>query len=220
MQVRGLGEVPPLFISPSLKGYLPETSAGKAAIARHVEDRLYPFEHFDGFLGPGGHPSDDLSTRRNRSAPSGRKALSIPGLHQMPPYLLLHPILDVLKTPVGMTYPKVVNPTSEFGVDKSYHPLHRLRDKTSEYFLEIMQELCPRLHCRRVEHSPFALRVLTLWKSNPRKLKLCPFFRSTNRVFSSLMVSLRFANSSRSRRYTLSNLSESQGIKYLQGKKK
>jgi hypothetical protein len=74
----------------------------------------------------------------------------------MPSNLLLYPILDVLKTPAGLTYPKVVYPASELWVDNSYHALYRLRDEALENLLEIMKEICPRLHSRNREHAPFA----------------------------------------------------------------
>ena len=95
----------------------------------------------------------------------------------MPSYLLLYPILDVLKTPARLTYPKVVYPASELWVDNIYRALHWLRDKALENVLQIMQEFCPRLHSRSVEHSPFATPCSFPLEVKSKKAEFPPFLQ-------------------------------------------
>ena len=122
-------------------------------------------------------------------------------LHQVSPYLLLDPILDVTEASTRHSYAKIVHPSTQDRVDQVHDPLDRLRAVAPEDFLESTQEFGACLHCRHIADPHLPRRVFTRRISNPRKLKLSPLARSTRRVLSRLSSTPSLASSSRSLLY-------------------
>src|SRR6516225_8850914 len=77
-----------------------------------------------------------------------------PGAHQVPPHLLLHPVLDVAEAPARIPDGKVLDPAAQDRVDVGHHPLHRMGLKAPEDALELLQQRRPLLHLGRVAWPP------------------------------------------------------------------
>src|SRR5262249_59281237 len=59
--------------------------------------------------------------------PPPTEAPALPGAHQMPPHLLLHPVADEREAAARVADREVVHPAPEDRVDQLNHPAHRLR---------------------------------------------------------------------------------------------
>src|SRR5262245_36765808 len=82
------------------------------------------------------------------------KALSLPGTHQVPPHLLLHPILDEAEAPTRIPDSKVVHPPTQNRIDEVHHPFDGLGLKASENILEPLQQCRSRLQLGHVIRPP------------------------------------------------------------------
>src|SRR5215472_9741801 len=89
-----------------------------------------------------------------------------PGAPQVPPHLLLHPILDVAEAPARIPDGKVADPAAQNRVDESHHPPNRLRLKAAEEVLELVQQRRPLRQLGCVAGPPHALAT-----AHPAKLK-------------------------------------------------
>jgi len=72
--------------------------------------------------------------------PLPAESCALPCAHQMPSNLLLHPELNVGKTPARVPYRKVVHPTPQNRIDKFNHPPYGLADISLKDFLKLLQE--------------------------------------------------------------------------------
>src|SRR5262249_47578433 len=88
--------------------------------------------------------------------PVPTEAPELPGAHQVPPYLLLHPVLDEAEAPARIPDGKVPDPAAQDRVDEGHHPSHGLRLKAPEDILELLQQRRPLLQLGRVVGSPRA----------------------------------------------------------------
>src|SRR5438270_9110352 len=77
--------------------------------------------------------------------PLPTESFALPHRHQVPPYLLFHPVLNQRKAPAGVSYRKVVYPAPQNRVDKLYYPPHRLAVISSEDLPELCKQGRPLL---------------------------------------------------------------------------
>src|SRR5215467_10187089 len=75
---------------------------------------------------PESHTAIAYSTDPNHTPP-------FPSLHPMAPYLLGHPVFDVVETPARVPDSKVVDPPTQHGIDQLNPPRYRLRAILSEH---------------------------------------------------------------------------------------
>src|SRR5262249_57324707 len=80
-----------------------------------------------------------------------------PGAHQVPPHLLLHPVLDEAEAPARIPDRKVPDPAAQDRVDEGHHPSHGLRLKAPEDVPELLQQRRPLLQLGGVVGPPRAL---------------------------------------------------------------
>jgi hypothetical protein len=98
--------------------------------------------------------------------PLPAESCALPGAHQVPPNLLLHPELNVGKTSARVPYRKVVHPTPQNWIDKFNHPPYGLADISLKDFLKLLQERRPLLQLGHVLSPPRSLTA-----ANPAILK-------------------------------------------------
>jgi hypothetical protein len=91
-----------------------------------------------------------------RTPPLPAESCALPGAHQVPPNLLLHPELNVGKAPARVPYRKVVDPTPQNRIDEFDHPPYGLTDISPEDFLELLQECRPLLQLRLILSPPLS----------------------------------------------------------------
>src|SRR5258708_21681223 len=80
-----------------------------------------------------------------RTPPLPAESWTLPGAHQVPPNLLLHPELNVGKAPARVPYRKLVHPTPQNRIDEFDHPPYRLTDVSPADFLELLPPRPPLL---------------------------------------------------------------------------
>src|SRR5215471_8200388 len=86
--------------------------------------------------------------------PVPTEAPELPGAHQVPPHLLLHPVLDEAEAPARVPDRKVVDPATQDRVDEGHHPPRGLRLKAPEDVLELLQQRRPLLQLGGVVGPP------------------------------------------------------------------
>src|SRR3954451_25350458 len=86
--------------------------------------------------------------------PPPAEAPALPGAHQVPPHLLLHPVADEREAAARMADREVVHPAPKDRVDQLNHPARRLGWEATEGLLELPQQRRPLLQLGRILSPP------------------------------------------------------------------
>ena len=78
---------------------------------------------------------------------------TLAGAHQVPPHLLLHPVLDVAEAPTRMAHRKVVHPAAQDRVDHFDHLTYRLALAPTEELPEFRQYRRPLFQLRSLRST-------------------------------------------------------------------
>src|SRR5262249_31221523 len=98
-----------------------------------------------------------------------------PGAHQVPPHLLLHPVLDEAEAPARIPDRKVPDPAAQDRVDEGHHPSHGLRLKAPEDVPELLQQRRPLLQLGGVVGPPRALATAHPAELEAQEAEAFPF---------------------------------------------
>src|SRR5262249_47603246 len=98
-----------------------------------------------------------------------------PGAHQVPPHLLLHPVLDVAEAPTRVAHGKVVHPAAGDRVDESPPPPHRLGLEASAGVPEPGEQRRPLLRLGGVVGPPLPLATAHPTKLEAQESETSPF---------------------------------------------
>src|SRR5262249_17940631 len=107
--------------------------------------------------------------------PVPTEAPELPGAQQVPPYLLLHPVLDEAEAPARIPDGKVPDPAAQHRVDERHHPSDRRGRKAPEDLLELFQPRRPLLQLGGVAGSPRALATAHPAELEAQKAEAFPF---------------------------------------------
>src|SRR4051812_40343550 len=93
--------------------------------------------------GPGTVEQPEPLVQPRPTPPPPTEAPTLPGTHQVPPHLLLHPVADEREAAARMADREIVHPAPEDRVDQLDHPGRRLGLEATEDLLELPQQSRP-----------------------------------------------------------------------------